>query len=196
MHEPLGLKAELPRMNAGAPHHPIWRNLAESYLGHGSGLAPHGRSAVKTKLLLNFVMRAARARLAFVKSNGLCDKMRKCRVAMDPVFQVPQPARSFLLAARQRNVRMIGASLRHKPAKTGCRGNALLKCCQLGREAHTSKENAGALKESQSLKLYRYHRRAQLAKLRHDAFVFRSIAQKLQSDMPRHRSGPTQAVVA
>ena len=53
---------------------------------------------------------------------------------------------------------MVGASLRHKPAKTGCSGDVLLKCCQLGREADTSKENPRTLKESQSLKLYRYPR--------------------------------------
>src|SRR6202044_4100441 len=97
---------------------------------------------------------------------------------MDLVFQVPQPARSFLLAARQRDVRMVGASLRHKPAKTGCSGDLLLKCCQGRRETHTSKKNPRTLKESQSLKLYRHRRRAQFAKLLHNAFVLRSVAQK------------------
>jgi hypothetical protein len=106
---------------------------------------------------------------------------------MNPGFQLTQPVfSSFALAARERDVGMVGTSLGDKPAKPGRTGDTLLKRAQFGRENDTCKENSSAIKEVQFLKLDRNGRRLQLAKPRDDAFVLREagIAEKLQSDVP------------
>src|SRR5260370_32073296 len=91
---------------------------------------------------------------------------------------------------------MEGASLGHESAQTGRCRDGLLKREKFGSEPDTDKEARGAIEESQRLKPYRNGRRTQFTKPRGEALKFfrAGIAQKLESDVPRFRRCPAQAV--
>ena len=141
--------------------------------------------AAEAEALANFVNRTGGLGHAFVENKFLGNKTGKLRLAMNPAFECGEPAfPSVALAARERDVGMVRAGLRDKPAKASRCGDELLKGVKLGCEDDSSKENSGALKEAQPFQLDRDRCGTQFAKPLHNAFVLWSIAQKLQGDVP------------
>jgi hypothetical protein len=141
----------------------------------------------KVEALTDFVVGTGLSSHAFVENEALGDKTGKPGLAMDPGFQLMQSlCSSFALAARESDVGMVGTCLGDKPAKPCRSGDTLLQGEQFWREDDTRKENSGAIKEVQCLKLDRNGRAAQLAKPHDHAFVLRQarIPEKLQSDVP------------
>jgi len=99
-------------------------------------------------------------------------------------------------AARQRDVRLEGASFGEKAARLGGRGDALLKQEQFGREPNAGDEDSGALEAVQSFKADGNGRRVKGAQARDDTgeLIRAGVAEELQSDVPGFGRGPAEAV--
>src|ERR1035441_1426948 len=106
-------------------------------------------------------------------------------------------ASSFAFAARQSDVRLVGARLGSEAAEPGCRADPLLKQAQLRRGPDRDDQDSGAGEELQPLKSDGNGGQMQLAEPRGHAFVLlrAGIAEKLQSNVPRFRPCPAQPVV-
>jgi 23S rRNA (guanosine2251-2'-O)-methyltransferase len=148
------------------------------------------------KALADFIAGAGGSEKAFVEQKFLGEIAGEGWLALNFRLQLGEFS-SFAFAARQRDVRLVGARLGSEAAEPGCRADALLKQEQLRREPDRDNQDSGAGEELQLLKCDGNRGQMQLAEPRGHAFVlFRAgIAEKLQSDVPRFRRCPAQPVV-